>query len=162
MSDFDVVSFFIGVLVGVIVTIIFVWISYSTRMFLFTYCPRQARPCGATDYFNDPGNALAYNPNISVSDILFLNNNNEMFYKRVPRNTDCVPEYNQIVYIKYPQYCSFSTSGSLWKQTAFNSNIYKPVNGSGDPITTEGNCIPINSPITFGVPILKWDPNPIS
>lgn len=165
MASFDFVSFIIGLLLGMILMLLFVWITYFTRSFLFTYCPTQARPCGGADYYNDPGDALAHNPQIMVQDILFLNDQNNMLYRRVPRNTDCIPESNQIVYIKYPQYCSFSTTGGstgIWKETAFNSNIYKPDGFAGPTIETNGNCDPIEeSPVSTGIPLLKWDPNPI-
>jgi hypothetical protein len=143
--------------------LLLVWIAYFTRLFLFTYCPTQARACGGADYYNDPGDALANNPQLTPSDILFLNDQNEMFYKRVPKSTNCIPESNQIVYIKYPQYCSFSTTGGtagIWIETAFNSNIYKPNGFPGPTITTTGNCDPSpGSSVTSGVPLLQWDPN---
>lgn len=166
MAVFDFVSFIIGLLLGAILTLILIWISYFTRTFLFTYCPTQARPCGAADYFNDPGEALAHNPQITVSEILFINDQEEMFYKRVPRTTECVPESNQIVYMKFPQYCNFSTTGGtagVWRETAFNSNMYNPDGFPGPTITTDGNCGPSpGSPVTDGTPILRWDPAPIS
>lgn len=166
MSDFSFISFIIGVIIGTIITLVLLWIAYFTRIFLFTHCPKRSRPCGSSDYYNDPGNALAHNPNLSPSDILFINNNHEMFYKRVPRNTNCNPDFNQLVYIKYPQYCAFTGVDNvigLWKQTAFNSNIYKPVDSNQPIVTTKGNCTPDENPfVTIGTPVLKWDPNPIS
>lgn len=166
MASFDFVSFVIGLLLGMIIMLLIIWVAYFTRSFLFTYCPTQARPCGGADYYNDPGDGLAHNPQITVSDILFLNNENEMFYKRVPKNTDCVTESNETVYMKFPQYCSFSTTGGtagVWRETAFNSNIYTPSGFAGPTITTTGNCTPSSgSPVTSGVPLLRWDTNPIS
>ena len=101
MASFDFVSFVLGLLLGAILMLVIIWIAYYTRSFLFTYCPTQTRPCGANDFINDPANALANDINLKPDQILFLNNNNELFYKRVPRSTDCIPENNQIVYIKY-------------------------------------------------------------
>lgn len=166
MGSFDFVSFSIGVLLGLIIMLLLVWIAYFTRSFIFTYCPTQARPCGGADYYNDPGDALAHNPLITPSDILFLNQTNDMFYTRVNRRTDCVPESNQVIYMKYPQYCSFSSTGGVsgtWKETAFNSNIYNPDGFVGPTVTTDGNCIPVpESLVSSGIPLIKWDPNPIS
>lgn len=93
-----------------------------------------------------------------------------MFYRRVPKSTDCVPEANELVYMKFPQYCSFSTgnlnaSSETWKQTAFNSNIYTIMSGATNVsrIVTDGNCNPSPGQIVdTGVPILRWDANPIS
>lgn len=146
--------------------LILVWIAYFTRSFIFTYCPTQARRCGGSDYYNNPGDALANYPKLNVSEILFLNDEDKMFYRRVPKNTDCVPEGNQIVTILYPQYCSFSNTGGVsgtWRETAFNSNIYVPYGFSGPTISTDGNCEPsAGQPVENGVPLLKWDPNPVS
>ena len=163
---FEFTSFMIGFLLGLIIMLLLVWIAYFTRTFIFTFCPTQARPCGGADYFNDPGDALAHNPQITVADILFLNDENKMFYRRVPRSTDCVPESNQLVYMMFPQYCSFSSTGGtagIWKETAFNSNVYRPDGFPGPTLTTEGDCNPTpGSSVADGVPLLRWDPNPIS
>lgn len=165
MASFDFTSFILGLLVGALLMLIIIWIFYFTRTFLFTYCPTQARPCGGADYYNDPGDALANNPQLTPSDILFITSNNEMFYTRVPRNTDCVPESNQIVYMQYPQYCSFSTTGGVsgtWIESAFNSNIYNPSGFVGPKVTTSGNCIPNPGyPVTTGIPIVNWNANPL-
>lgn len=165
MKGIDFVSFMIGLLLGMVMMLLLVWIAYLSRSFLFTYCAKGAPRCAGNDYFNDPGDALANEPQVKVSEILYLNDNNQMFYRRVPRTTNCVTESNQIVHMKYPQYCSFSGTGvtGTWKETAFNSNIYKPVNGQGETVTTTGNCEPEEGhEVTQGVPLLRWDPNPIS
>lgn len=168
MAGFDFISFIIGLLLGMLIAIIIVWVAYFTRSSVFAFCPIQTRPCGAGDLFNDPGDALANTPSLGVSDILFINSEGRMFYKRVPRNTDCVPESNQVVYIQYPQYCSFSSSEGVpmtgtWKETAFNSNIYKPVGFAGPTIVTDGNCQPaVGQSVSSGVTLLRWDANPLS
>lgn len=165
MQSIDFVSFMIGLLLGMIMMLLLVWASYAGRVFLFTYCTTGAPFCAGADYYNDPGDALANDPRINVGEILFLNSNNQMFYKRVPRTTNCIPEGNQTVHMKFPQYCSFSGVGisGTWKESAFNSNVYDPVSGIGDIITTSGSCIPIEGQdVTSGVPLLEWDPNPIS
>jgi hypothetical protein len=165
MANFDFASFIIGLILGMIIMLILVWIAYFTRSFLFTYCPTQARPCAGADYYNDPGDALANNPQITVSEILFLNDQDEMFYRRVPKTSDCTPEGNQIVHMVYPQYCSFTGTGGstgTWRETAFNSNIYQPDGFSGATIVSAGNCTPSpGAPLSSGVPLLEWDPNPL-
>lgn len=163
MASFDFVSFIIGLLLGMIMMLVLVWIAYYTRSFLFTYCPTQARACGGLDYYNNPGNAIANGA--SINDILFLNDQNELFYKRVPKTTNCVPQSNQTIQILYPQYCQFSDNAGLsgtYKSSSFGSNIYRPANGfPGPTITTNGNCEPIQGIYSEGVPLLKWDPNPL-
>jgi len=164
MAYFDFISFVIGLLLGMVMMLLLVWIAYMTRVFLFTYCAKQARKCAGTDYYNDPGDALSNNPNLTVNDMLFVNDNDEMFYKRVPATTACVPESNQIVYMKYPQYCTFFNDGgsNTWKETAFNSNIYRPVGFTGPTVETVGNCEPKpDQEVISGKPIIRWDPNPI-
>lgn len=163
MASFDFISFIIGLLLGAIIMLVLVWIAYYTRTFLFTYCPTQARACNGPDYYNNPGEALANGANID--DILFLNDQDEMFYKRVPKTTNCVPESNQTVHILYPQYCQFSDNSGLsgtYRSYSFGSNIYKPANGlPGPTITTSGNCDPTPGIYIEGIPLLKWDPSPI-
>ena len=66
----------------------------------------------------------------------------------------------------YPQYCEFSGTGGttgIWKETAFNSNIYNPYGFVGPTVTTTGDCTPApGSQVVSGVPLLRWDANPIS
>lgn len=144
--------------------LVLVWMAYYTRIFLFTHCPTQARACSGPDYYNDPGRALSNGANID--DILFLNDDNHMFYKRVPKTTNCVPEFNQTVRIVYPQYCQFSNDNGMsatYKSTIFGSNIYKPSSGiPGPTVSTNGNCDPIQGIYTQGIPLLRWDSVPIT
>lgn len=172
MSGFDVVSVAIGLILGMIIMLILVWIAYYSRAWMFAYCPTSARICGGADYYNDPGDALAHGADIN--DILFLNQNRELLYKRVPKTTTCVPGPGQTVTMIYPQYCAFAgVTGStgahnltrgIYRETSFNSNIYLPTNGSiSEPVTTAGNCIPNPGyPVTTGIPLIRWDTNPIS
>jgi len=160
---FDFISFIIGLLLGMIIMLVLVWIAYYNRTFVFTYCPTQARACSGLDYYNNPGKALSDGANID--DILFINDNNEMFYRRVPRTTTCIPTLNQVVPIRYPQYCSFKSNIGItntYKQTVYGSNMYYLSNGDiSPPVSTNGNCSPISNFYTSGVPLLKWDPSPI-
>ena len=145
-----------------IIMLLLVWLSYFTRTFLFSYCPTTMRACASVDYFNNPGDALANGS--ELDDILFINDEGEMVYKRVPRTNTCYPQTNQVVDIEYPQYCSFTDSSGAsgtWKATAFGSNIYKPANGlPGATVTTLGNCDPApGSAVVSGSVILAWDAN---
>lgn len=162
--QFDFISLVIGLLLGMIVMLLLVWIAYFSRSFIFSYCPTSGVPCSGKDYYNDPGNALGNNPQLTASDILFLNSNNEMFYNRVPKTSNCTPESNQVVQIVYPQYCSFkNSSGSTgtWRETFFNSNVY--LSSAGVTLTTIGNCDPApGSPVVSGIPLVQWDASPVS
>lgn len=164
-ANFDFVSFVIGLILGMIIMLLIVWITYFTRSFLFTYCPVGTRFCTSEDYYNDPGDALVRNPGLSTSQILFINGEKEMFYNRVPKGASCIPQNNQAIYIKYPQYCSFSNNqgefDTAWKQSGYNSNIYRSDEFPGMYIETEGNCTPSpGSSMEFGIPLLRWDENP--
>jgi len=162
MASFNFPSFIIGLLLGMIIMLILVWIAYYTRIFLFTYCPTQMKICSANDYFNNPGDALANGANIN--DILFLNDKNQMFYKRVPKSSDCVPSSNQTVHVIFPQYCSFSgegISGATGKAIQYNSPIYDVENEPN--AKTLHDCVPVpDIYVNEGIPLLKWDTNPLT
>lgn len=150
--------FFIGFLLGAIVSISIIWILYATHTFIFSNCVSQTRECVNADYYNDPGEAIAHGS--SVEDILYIQNG-ELFYQRVPKSNNCVPGTDQTIHILYPQYCTMSGTNitGTWKETFFNSNIYDPTNVLGPQVVTDGNCIPMAGyVVTTGEPQLKWDP----
>lgn len=161
MTTWDTASFFIGLLLGMIIMLIFIWIAYNTRSFIFTYCATGTIGCAGNDYYNDPGLALGNNPQLKASDILFVRND-ELFYTRVPRVTTCTPENNQTVQITQPQYCAFSgTPGTdiVYRQIAPGSNIYNPYGTPGSTVTATSNCDPAEGQaFTQGIPLVKWDP----
>lgn len=163
MASFDFTSFVIGLLIGMIVMLLLIWIAYYTRSFLFTSCPTTTPACAGADYYNNPGDAIANGA--QVDDILYINSDNQMYYKRVPRVSGCTPESNQVVYIQYPQYCSFTTdqgTTEVGKALQFNSPLYA-VSGVANTVLTTGDCDPApGTGVASGVPLLEWDPNPIS
>lgn len=168
MDSSNIVSFIVGLLIGMIITILIVWILYATRAPPFSYCSDGTR-CTGADYYNDPGDALAANPSLTASDILIISNEEVMYYDRVLKKADCIPEQDQVVEITYPQYCSFSQQNgttALYRDIGFNANIYKPAQGtSGPDVTTHGSCKPVVNPGSIyvnGVPVLRWDKNPIA
>lgn len=155
------ISFFIGVFITVFIIMFF----YATRIGIFRYCPTSTPYCSAIDYYNNPGNALANGANIN--DILFLDSNNQLLYKRVLKTNECVPQSNQTIIIKYPEYCSFTRNGrqdTTYRLTTFGSNIYKPVNNAALPtIVTDGNCIPTAGQyFDDGTPLIEWDPTSLN
>lgn len=165
MAGFDFISFIIGLLLGMILLLLLVWMAYYERWFMFAYCPSQARYCGGADYYNNPGDAITNGSNIN--DILFLNDSGELVYQRVPRVTTCIPDHGQTVVVKYPQYCSFSDGGtdSVWRETAFNSNVYTSQDGTIGNLTTTGNCQPTpgqTPAMISGTPVIKWEPTAVS
>lgn len=158
-------SFFIGLVLGMIIMMIIVWLCYDTRTFIFEFCPHETPACLANDYFNNPGEALAHDPQLTPSDILYLNNDDELMYIRVQKNFSCVPEKNQTIQMIYPQYCSFSGTGGIsatYKQTFFGSDIYQPQGNPGSTVRSNANCKPVSgSGFTDGIPLVQWDKSPI-
>ena len=143
----ELVTLIVGILIGMIIMLLIVWLVYATRSFVFVSCPSGVPPCTAADYYNNPGNALANGA--KVDDILFINSDNEMFYKRVPKNNNCAPLSNATVHVRYPQYCSFN--GVVGKALSYNSPDYQV---GGNTVRTTGDCHISGG---HGVPILRWD-----
>ena len=169
MNSGNVISFIIGLIIGMIILIIIVWILYATRAPPFSFCSDGTR-CTGTDYYNDPGDALAANPSLTASEILVITTDEVMLYDRVRKTADCIPEGDQIVEITYPQYCSMTQANGatfLYRDIAFNANVYRPAPGTTGPVpnlATQGSCMPMiepGSPFVRGVPVLRWDKNPL-
>lgn len=162
MAAFNFPSFIIGLLLGMILLLLLVWISYFTRTGAFINCPAQARACAGEDYYNDPGEAMA-KTGMTAGQILFVADG-RMYYKRVPKTGGCIPEGNQTVRIAYPQYCQFSgpgIAGVTGVDRYFNANLYDtiPFIGLTGPVTTDQNCDPKSGQVvTQGTPILYWTP----
>lgn len=155
------VSIIIGVFLGMLLMLLLVWIAYATRTVLFTYCPVETNACTGSDYFNDPGNAIAAGANPDY--ILFLNDQNQLYYQRVIMpNVNCVPFGDQTIHVVYPQYCSFTTNTGetlTGKNTGFASPVYI-VPTLTFPVVTDGDCDPIPNPqVVSGIPLIRWDSN---
>jgi hypothetical protein len=162
---FQFSSFSIGILLGLLIMLVLVWIAYNSRIFVFTYCPTSTPTCSASDYFNDPGEALAHGANID--DILFLNDKNILLYKRVPNTTTCTPGPNQIVPVPHPEFCSFSGSGlsgitgtrvSIHDLNTYNINVP----GRKSTVLSRENCVPDTGQfVTSGIPLIQWSTAPL-
>ena len=159
----DFVSFWLGLLVGFMALLIIFTALYNARVFAFEHCSTGGNVCLGSEYYNDPGNAIANGA--TATDILSLNEENEMLYKRVPKDS-CTPGTNQTVNIINPQYCLFKddesdSSGVTGRSIQFGSNIYQ-LEGSHSKVKTDGNCIPKKSScFDTGIPLIEWDPNPL-
>ena len=164
----DTSSFVVGIFVGLLLMIILLWISYASRIFVFTTTPRDYPECRSSQYFNNPSNAI--NDGFQVSQILAINSNNQMEYRRVPKSL-CVPGDNQTVIINNPQYCLFTATknGEEFTFEAKNPLFELPfyvststIDGDLIEVTTEGDCNPqFNTHpeiiVTSGIPLLQWD-----
>jgi hypothetical protein len=159
----DFVSFWLGLLLGLIAMLAIFTALYNARAFAFEHCAVSTKICLGAEYYNNPGSAIT-NGSL-VSDILTVNSDGEMFYKRVPKDS-CMPGDNQTIQILSPQYCFFSDNGidgMTGKAVQFNSNNYELIDSEGSFVKTTGNCLPVNSScFDEGTPLIKWDPVPIS
>ena len=164
--SWDGPSCVIGIFIGMSIMLIIHWICYSQRVFIYADIPIHYPECRYSNYFNNPGNAVANGSN--PEDILTITDD-KMTYKRVPKDV-CVPGSNQDVRIWNPQYCEFLLDDGTKieaKNTFFESPYYistKDVGTSKLDIISSPNCNPIsnsrNLPITGGYPLLLWDPLP--
>jgi hypothetical protein len=179
MAEWTWFSFSIGILVGIVITVIIVWILYATRVLFFSNCPSAQRQCVASDYFNDP--AVALSNGFNVNEILFLEDvipppppgsnlsTVRMVYKRPVRTSNCTPGTDQIVPITQPQFCQFQNeSGGKYtgQNFSFGSKHYA-IEGSATSavVNTTLNCnvssftgFPSGIVIESGTPILNWLP----
>lgn len=160
----DAPTFFIGLMAGMIIMLCFVWLLYGTRTFVFSVCPRRRPVCSRADYYTDPGDAIAEGS--KVEDILFLNNNNELLYKRVPRTSGCIPlSGKQAVTIKYPQHCMFTDRNGISYDATnnrFGSKLYTVNTSTGVSysVLSSGNCQVERSDDDFiiaGKTLIEWD-----
>lgn len=163
---FDATSIIIGMLLGAIIVIILFWLLTWSRSFVYSTCPNNLVYCIGTDYFQNPGDAIAEGAN--VNDILFVQNG-VLYYKRIPSNTNCVPNsVTQTVPIPFPEYCSFTmTSGQFpgtytGKNDQFNSPKYtfSLPDTSVVTVLSSKNCVPVTSSptgVTSGTPLAQWD-----
>ena|SRR3990167_902775 len=163
-------AFAIGLLIGMLIILLIMWPLYSTRTFVFSNCASQQRVCMAVDYYNDPAEAIANGAD--VNNILFLNAEDKLFYKRVQKNTNCTPAKDQTIPILEPQYCDYTTNiGSSFeaKNTFFGSDFYLATGMTGISVTASESCHPVSSSglpsgvtVASGIPLIKWDPAPQS
>lgn len=163
MNNFDFVSFTIGLLLGMIIMLIFVWIAYYTRTILFTYCPYEPHFCLSGDYYMNPGEALASDSNLKDTDILVVHDG-KLYYKRITKNP-CTPGKNQTIVVPFPQFCLFRDDAGgevLYKNKQYNSPFYLPYHmneSNGNiQITSLGHCDPMpGMAMTSGTPVAKWE-----
>ena len=154
----------IGIFIGLSIMLILTWIGYSTRTFIYADIPLEYPECRFSNYFNNPGNAIANGSD--VNQILSINRKGEMMYQRVPKDI-CVPSSDQDIHIFNPQYCSFKMNDGTSieaKNTFYESPYYistTDVNGKKLDIVSLPNCQPASNSqgldLIGGYPEIKWD-----
>lgn len=163
----DTSSFVVGIFVGLLLLTLIFWIAYMNRVFIFTTTPYNYPECRSSDYFNNP--SFAINDGYTVDEILSIDAEGQMDYRRVPKDL-CVPGPNQQVHIKHPQFCEFKgfKDGEEFtfegRNTFFESFFYvstEKIDGKIIDVVTGQDCQPTtntgeNIIVTEGTPILKW------
>jgi hypothetical protein len=159
---FDFVSFLIGIFFGFLIAVIITWIGYSNKVFVFTGCAINGLKCRYSNYFNNPAKAIS--EGFTADQIMYVNDNGVLMYKRVPKDL-CFPTANQTIPVPRPQYCSFSDKNNntyIARNDKFESPYYTILNTNVGVIAGK-NCIPestdcnAKSEMVSGVPIVRWD-----
>lgn len=104
-----IVCFFIGLLVGILIIIIYLAILYYTRSGIFYSIPRDDGICKIDDFVNNPEDVIKYLPHHKMDEILFVKNG-KLHFQRPVRNGSCDAKFNIIV-IDKPKYCLLSETG---------------------------------------------------
>jgi hypothetical protein len=154
-AHLDGLSIVIGILIGMVIALVLIWIAYASRTFIFTFCATETTTCTSDDFVTDPETAVINGAN--PGDILFIKEN-RLLYKQVQTNPSCTPQ-TQFKTVEYPQFCRFQINDEEYegKQIDAFSNIY----AVGDQyITTTGHCMPeVNSIAVIGTPVAWWEVN---
>lgn len=140
---FDAIAFFTGLVLGMIILLIIVWVSYSSRVVFFSNCSRSQPYCVDKDYLNDPGMAIA--KGYSTKELFHVSPDNHLYYRR-PRVANCHHHLDQQVQITHPQYCEVS------------GREYRVLTPGGDSyIADNGEVVFLGKNCGYGTPLTKWD-----
>lgn len=156
IKKFNILSILIGILIGILIMLIIFWLSYSTRSFIFNYCPINPQKCHRNDYINDP--SIALEEGYKTEDILFLNNENQLVYNRVIASSNCTPESNRSIIIKKPLYCLLKKEEeeSIFKREGnSNSETYYNIDNKDEIINLGNHCM--NSDYDEYKPLVIWN-----
>lgn len=140
-----ILIFLLGLIIGVLIMTFIMYITYSQRLFIYSFCPIEKPKCKGSDFILSDEKALemGYKKNriYSIKD-------GNLYYHPVLLNNDCSLTNNEAtpILIEYPKYCKFITSNgnSISGESLYSgSNKYKLDNG--ELIDTYQSCSPINS-----------------
>lgn len=84
---------------GMFLMFLIVCLTYSSRIIVFSNCPRETPYCMDNDYVNDPQEAT----DKGYQDTLFVVND-QLYFER-PRRNRCVPHLDRPTHIRHPRYC---------------------------------------------------------
>ena len=156
----DLLSFFLGLFTGMLIITLIAWLAYANQVAIFAYCSATTPTCKSNNYYSDPGQSVTItnNPNLYVKDGI-------LYYIRLVKDNNCIPDNYQIIPINYPQYCSFTLNGEtvVGKQIQYGTGYYTITNSNNESIdiNTGMNCTSLNNTFT-GVPLPQWDASPLN
>ena len=160
-KEFDWISFIIGVLVGMIIILVIVWLIYYSRWFMFSYCPTTLATCLKDDYLTIE-EALAEGHSLQAL-LKYDPTNNTLLHVRQPRISTCSIGSNQVEKVDLPQYCIFNINGKdqIHKYVYSSDNLIRYQNIETDEIIFANNHCDgsnaYNKMAVAGKPMIKWD-----
>lgn len=156
----DGASFALGLVVGMIILLLITWLTYSSRTFVFSYCPRTLPTCKRNQYINDPAEAAAHGEDMGE---LLTVRNGVLYFKRPTNTNDCIPlARNEVVAISHPQYCEFTLdNGMMYNGVKIAQGAYTFTDERGVTYEVETgiNCVPERSTpqgVVKGHPLPFW------
>lgn len=116
-------AFGIGAVTALLIYTIILWVSYQTRIFVFSYCPNVTPYCLSGDYINSVDEALnmgyELNDIMSVEDgILYFDpprSNSHCAVKRSFKRKIKCPKYFEVTYINGEKVTFCLVSGDIYK-----------------------------------------------
>lgn len=139
----DLISIFLGIMIGMLIMLIIVWGFYNSRTLFFTHCPVEIRYCQSEDYINAP--TVREKENLHIT-------NGKLYYRRVLNGLHgpCIPDIDQTVEITHPPVCLFQEGTTRFTGRMVSAGKYQGENGA--TVLTYSNCQPQDPGMT-GVPL---------
>lgn len=150
-SNWNWISFILGILIGAVIIILLAWLAYSQRWAWYCNCRMGDQICLKDDYHTL---SEAFQNGFTPQDILEVDSNGILRYKRVPKNPECIPGSNQSIPVIYPQFClaTINDSQRIFTLDSVDGNVATYRNGN---TTFEANrhCDPISDFVDSARPI---------
>ena len=127
-----------GTILGIVITLVFVMIAYTTRSSIFYYCPKRVRKCGRKDYAQSLPEALDLG--FSESEVLSVENGN-LYFNKPALSCDCIDEKPK-KRIDYPEMCKQISTGNNYRLTkVFDSGRAEYISKQLDTVILGKGCL---------------------